>query len=40
MLFVIIEDLPDRLDTGIILAFVVLPGCLLVPVEDLVVQNS
>jgi len=40
MLFVVIEDPPDRLDTGVILAFVVLPGCLLVPVEDLVVCRA
>ena len=35
MLLVIVEDAPDRLDTGIIVTFIVLPGSLLVPVENL-----
>jgi hypothetical protein len=35
MLLVVIEDAPDRLDTRIVVAFIGLPGRLLVPVEDL-----
>jgi hypothetical protein len=35
VLFVVIEDLFDRLDTRVLVAFIVLPSCLLVPVKDL-----
>lgn len=36
MLFVVIVDSLDRLDTWVLIAFVVLPRRLLVPVKDLV----
>ena len=36
MLLVVIEDALDRLNTRVIVTFVVLASCLLVPVEDLV----
>lgn len=35
MLFVIVEDLLDGLDAGVVIAFVRFPSALLVPVEDL-----
>ena len=36
MLLVVIEDALDRLNTRVIVTFVVLASCLLVPIEDLV----
>ena len=36
MLLVVIEDAFDRLNTWVIVTFVVLASCLLVPVENLV----
>ena len=36
MLLVVIEDALDRLNTRVIVTFVVFASCLLVPVEDLV----
>ena len=36
MLLVVVEDALDRLNTRVIVTFVVLASCLLVPIEDLV----
>jgi len=39
MLLVVIEDALDRLDARIIVTLIGLPGCLLVPVENLIVGS-
>ena len=40
MLLVVIEDAPDRLDARIIVTLLSLPGRLLVPVKNLMVNGS
>lgn len=40
VLFVVVEDLSDRYDTRVFVAFIVLASRLLVPVEDLFGRNE
>lgn len=39
VLFVVVEDLFDRFHTRVLVAFIVLSGCLLVPIEDLYAEG-
>lgn len=39
VLFVVVEDLLDRYDTRVLVTYIILASCLLVPVKDLCLEG-